>query len=41
MEKLNIDTIKQLIKDKKMRWTNHVIVKLLQRNITQNDKEIK
>ena len=37
MEKLNIDTIKQLIKDEKIRWTNHVMVRLLQRNITQSD----
>lgn len=39
MEKLNIDTIKQLIKDEKIRWTNHVMVRLLQRNITQSDVE--
>lgn len=39
MEKLNIDTIKQLIKDEKIRWTNHVMVRLLQRNITQSDIE--
>ena len=39
MEKLNIDTIKQLIKDKKIRWTNHVMIRLLQRNITQDDVE--
>ena len=37
MEKININTIKKLIKDKKIQWTNHVIVRLLQRNITQND----
>ncbi len=37
MEKLNIDTIKKLIKNEKIRWNNHVMVKLLQRNITQND----
>lgn len=37
MEKLNIAKIKKLIKDNKIRWTNHVIVRLLQRNITQSD----
>lgn len=35
MEKLNIDTIKQMVKDGKIRWTNHVIVRLFQRNISQ------
>ena len=39
MEKLNIDTIKQLIKEGKIRWTNHVLIRLLQRNITQSDIE--
>ena len=39
MEKLNIDIIKILINDNKIRWTNHVIVRLLQRNITQEDIE--
>lgn len=37
MEKLSIDKIKQLIKSEKIRWTNHVIVRLLQRNISQED----
>ncbi len=37
MEKLNINTIKQMVKDGKIRWTNHVIVRLFQRNITQED----
>lgn len=40
MEKLNINTIKQLIKEEKIRWTNHVLIRLLQRNITQNDIEV-
>lgn len=35
MEKLNISIIKQMVKDGKIRWTNHVVVRLLQRNITQ------
>ena len=39
MEKLNIDTIKQMVKDGKIRWTNHVIVRLFQRNISQEDIE--
>ena len=33
MEKLNIEIIKQLIKEHKIRWTNHIVVRLLQRNI--------
>ena len=39
MEKLNIDKIKQLIKERKIRWTNHVMIRLFQRNITQSDIE--
>ena len=39
MQILSIDKIKQLIKDKKIRWTNHVIIRLFQRNITQSDVE--
>ena len=39
MERLNIDKIKHFIKEEKIRWTNHVMVRLLQRNITQNDIE--
>ena len=33
MKKIDIKMIKQLVKDKKIRWTNHVIIRLLQRNI--------
>ncbi len=40
MQELNIDIIKQLIKDRKIRWTNHVIIRLLQRQISQKDIEI-
>ncbi len=40
MKKLKIDTIKQMVKDGKIRWTNHVIVRLFQRNITQEDVEM-
>lgn len=39
MEKLNINIIKKLVKDEKIRWTNHVMIRLLQRNITQSDIE--
>ena len=39
MERLNIDKIKHLIKEERIRWTNHVMVRLLQRNITQSDVE--
>ena len=39
MEKLNINIIKQLIRNEKIRWTNNVMIRLLQRNITQNDVE--
>ena len=39
MDKLKIDVIKQMIKDRKIRWTNHIAVRLLQRNISQKDVE--
>lgn len=39
MKKLNIDDIKKMVKDGKIRWTNHVIVRLFQRNISQEDIE--
>lgn len=39
MEKLNIDIIKQMIKNEKIRWTNHVVIRLFQRNISQLDIE--
>ncbi len=39
MKNLNIDNIKQMVKDGNIRWTNHVIVRLFQRNITQEDIE--
>ena len=31
--------VKQMVKDGKIRWTNHVIVRLFQRNISQEDIE--
>ena len=37
---LNIENIQCLVKDGKIRWTNHVITRLLQRNILQEDVEI-
>ena len=39
MEKLKIDNIKQMVKNGKIRWTNHIIVRLFQRNISQEDIE--
>lgn len=39
MEALNIDKIKHLVNDDKLRWTNHITIRLLQRNITQEDIE--
>ena len=38
-ESVPIGIIKQLIKTEKIIWTNHVMVRLLQRNITQDDIE--
>jgi len=37
MEEFNIGNIKKLVKTNKLRWTRHVIVRLLQRNISQLD----
>ncbi len=37
MEKLEIEKIKQLVREDKIRWTNHAIIRLFQRNITQED----
>ena len=39
MENLKIDSIKQMVKEGKIRWTNHIVVRLFQRNITQKDIE--
>lgn len=39
MENLDINTIKKLVKDGKIRWTNHVLIRLIQRNISQEDVE--
>ena len=37
MEELNINNIRRLVKENKLRWTRHVIVRLLQRDISQSD----
>ena len=39
MERLDIDIIKKMVKKEKIRWTNHVMIRLLQRNITEKDIE--
>ena len=39
MEKLTIEKIKYFVNNEKIRWTNHVINRLLQRNINQKDVE--
>ena len=39
MEKLSINKIQQMVRDGKIRWTNHVMVRLFQRSITQEDIE--
>ncbi len=39
MKELQIDEIKQKVKCKKVRWTNHVVIRLLQRNIDQINVE--
>ncbi len=37
MQKLNIENIKKLVENEKIRWTNHVIIRLFQRNISEED----
>ena len=39
MKKLKVDTIKEFVRTGKIRWTNHCIVRLFQRNISQEDIE--
>lgn len=39
MRKINIEDIIQRVKEGKIRWTNHLIIRLFQRNITQEDIE--
>ncbi len=39
MENLTIEKIKQLVIDEKLRWTNHIAIRLFQRNIMQADVE--
>ena len=40
MEALNIEKIKQFVNDGNLRWTNHIAIRLMQRNITQEDVEV-
>lgn len=37
MINFDINDIKQMVKNKEIRWTNHVITRLFQRNISQED----
>ena len=39
MKKLKIETIKEFVGTGKIRWTNHCVVRLFQRNISQEDIE--
>ena len=39
MKKLKVDTIKEFVRTGKIRCTNHCIVRLFQRNISQEDIE--
>lgn len=39
MKKLKIEAIKEFVRTGKIRWTNHCIVRLFQRNIPQEDIE--
>ena len=36
---MNINNIRQKVKEGKIRWSNHAVLRLFQRNITQNDVE--
>ena len=39
MKKLKIETTKEFVRTGKIRWTNHCVVRLFQRNISQEDIE--
>ena len=39
MSKINIENIKKLVKNGNVRWTNHVILRLIQREISQLEVE--
>lgn len=39
MEKTNIEKIKEKVEKGQIRWTNHVLLRLIQRNIKQEDIE--
>ena len=40
METLSIEKIKKYVNEGNLRWTNHIAIRLLQRNITQEDIEL-
>lgn len=40
MEKININDIKDYVLSHQIRWTNHIMIRLLQRNITQKQVEV-
>ena len=39
MKQLDMNKIKQMIESKRIRWTEHIVIRLLQRNIKQEDVE--
>lgn len=39
MIKITIENIREFVQERKIRWTNHIIIRLFQRNITQVDIE--
>lgn len=39
MKKIDIDEIKEMVRNNKLRWTEHIMIRLLQRNIMQEDVE--
>ncbi len=39
MDELDIQHIKKLCEEKRIQWTNHILVRLLQRDILQEDVE--
>lgn len=40
METLSIEKIKKYVNEGNLRWTNHIAIRLLQRNISQEDIEL-
>lgn len=39
MSKITIENIRVLVQQHKIRWTNHIMIRLFQRNITQENIE--